>query len=264
MQLVNEPKWWRLRDYRRHSEQRHRREERESNAALQVRAVSDSDTSYGYRRVYQCLCQKGAEVGRERVRRLMREMGLQPPAPVKKTRPKQEPIPEKDWPAGRRLQIDATRLTLDDGVAWVYLVEDVATRHCLSIDAAATLSQERAEKTLVLADQTLTALGLTEPRVVQSDGGSDFTSAHFQKACKKLGSWVRCRVSQVGGMGILERLNRTFKHEFIFRHEVNTLAELRALLPSFMQWYNERRLHSSLGYQTPASALAANAAAPPP
>ncbi|HRD68110.1 MAG TPA: hypothetical protein PKY50_18395 [Candidatus Competibacter sp.] len=46
-----------------------------------------------------------------------------------------------------------------------------------------------------------------------------------------IGQWVRCRVAQVGGMGILERLNRTFKREFVFRHEVNTLADLKALLP---------------------------------
>ena len=61
-------------------------------------------------------------------------------------------------------------------------------------------------------------------------------------------------------MGILERLNRTFKHEYIFRHEVNTQDELKALIPPFMQWYNERRLHSSLGYRRPASVLAEEAA----
>lgn len=95
---------------------------------------------------------------------------------------------------------------------------------------------------------------------MQSDGGSDFTSGIFQKACDKIGNWVRCRVAEVGGMGILERLNRTFKHEFMFRHEVNTLADVEALLPSFLSWYNERRLHSSLGYRTPAEALAEEAA----
>ena len=39
-------------------------------------------------------------------------------------------------------------------------------------------------------------------------------------------------------------------------HEVNTQDELKALIPLFMQWYNERRLHSSLEYRTPAAALA--------
>ncbi len=42
-------------------------------------------------------------------------------------------------------------------------------------------------------------------------------------------------------MGILERLNRTFKHEFGYRHEINTLADPQALLPAFHHWYNEQQ-----------------------
>ncbi|NMQ19681.1 transposase, partial [Candidatus Competibacter phosphatis] len=63
------------------------------------------------------------------------------------------------------------------------------------------------------------------------------------------------------GMGILERLNRTFKHEFVFRHEVSTLADLKTLLPGFQYWYNERRLHSHLEYRPPATVLADEVAA---
>ena len=59
-----------------------------------------------------------------------------------------------------------------------------------------------------------------------------------------------------GRWGILERLNRTFKHEFVFRHEVNTLADLQALLPAFQRWSNEQRLHSHFAYRTPAAVLA--------
>ncbi len=55
---------------------------------------------------------------------------------------------------------------------------------------------------------------------------------------------------------MMERLNRTFKHEFVFRHEVNTQADLKALLPAFQHWYNEQRLHSRLEYRTPAAVLA--------
>lgn len=96
---------------------------------------------------------------------------------------------------------------------------------------------------------------------MQSDGGSDFTSSHFQQVCQDIGQWIRCRVAQVGGMGILERLNRTFKHEFAFRQEGNTLADLKALLPAFQRWYNEQRLHSSVGYRTPTTVLAHEVAA---
>jgi transposase InsO family protein len=254
MRVVDQP-YWRLRDYFRREPQRRHREEVLLQASAAVRSVAEEDASYGYRRVYQRLRQQGIKIGRECVRRLMGQLGLQPPPPIKRTRQKHDVVAEQDWPDGRRLQIDATRLRLDEGVAWVYLVEDVATRQCLSASAAASLSQARAVETLLQGHHYLTTRGLIEQRVVQSDAGSDFTSEYFQNVCQTLGSWVRCRVAQVGGMGILERLNRTFKHEFIFRHEVNTLADLQALLPAFMQWYNERRLHSRLGYRTPTSVL---------
>ena len=170
-------------------------------------------------------------------------------------------VAECNWPEGRRLQIDATRFRLDDGVAWVYWVEDVKTRQCVAASAASTLNQERAAATLLEGHQRLSALGLAGSRLVQSDAGSDFTSGHFQQVCQDIGQWVRCRIAQVGGMGILERLNRTFKHEFVFRHEVNTLADLKALLPAFQHWYNEQRLHSRLEYRTPAAVLADEVAA---
>jgi putative transposase len=68
-------------------------------------------------------------------------------------------------------------------------------------------------------------------------------------------------VNQAGGMGLVERLNRTFKYDFVFRHEVTTSFELKALAPRFRDWYNQERLHSSLGYQTPWQRFLADAAA---
>ena len=260
MRLVGQP-YWRLRDYWCAEAARSQRGGVGSRAATAVAEVAGAEPTYGYRRVYQALRQQHFPVGRERVRRLMGERGLQPPPPIKNKRPAHPVVAEADWPQGRRLQIDATRFRLDDGVAWVYLVEDVKTRQCVAVSAAATLSQERAADTLLAGHQRLTDLGLTGSRLIQSDAGSDFTSGHFQQVCQNIGQWIRCRVAQVGGMGILERLNRTFKHEFVFRQEVNTLTDLTALLSPFQRWYNEQRLHSSLEYRTPAAILAEEVAA---
>ena len=260
MRLVGQP-YWRLRDYWCAEAARSQRGGVGSRAATAVAEVAGAEPTYGYRRVYQALRQQHFPVGRERVRRLMGERGLQPPPPIKNKRPAHPVVAEADWPQGRRLQIDATRFRLDDGVAWVYLVEDVKTRQCVAASAAATLSQERAADTLLAGHQRLTDLGLTGSRLIQSDAGSDFTSGHFQQVCQNIGQWIRCRVAQVGGTGILERLNRTFKHEFVFRQEVNTLTDLTALLSPFQRWYNEQRLHSSLEYRTPAAILAEEVAA---
>jgi transposase InsO family protein len=255
MRVMGQP-YWQLRDYLRASAQRRQRATAHGRAGAWVHAVAAAEPTYGYRRVYEALRQQHRPIGRERVRQLMGELGLQPPPPMKKKRPAPTVTAERDWPPGRRLQIDATRFRLDDGVAWVYLVEDVKTRQCVAASAAPALSQERAAATLLEGHRRLIALRLAGPRLIQSDAGSDFTSSHFQHTCQTLGQWVRCRVAQVGGMGILERLNRTFKHEFVFRHEVNTLADLQALLPAFQRWYNEQRLHSHLAYRTPAAVLA--------
>lgn len=260
MRALGQP-YWRLRDSLRGDAARSQRLRVRSRAATAVAGVAGAEPTYGYRRVYHTLRQRRTPIGRERIRRLMGELGLQPLPPTKKKRPAPAVVAERDWPEGRRLQIDATRFRLDDGVAWVYLVEDVKTRQCLAASAAPALSQKRAAATLLDGHRRLSALGLTGPRLVQSDAGSDFTSGHFQQVCQGIGQWVRCRVAQVGGMGILERLNRTFKHEFVFRHEVNTRADLKALLPAFQRWYNEQRSHSRLEYRTPAAVLANEVAA---
>jgi putative transposase len=63
-------------------------------------------------------------------------------------------------------------------------------------------------------------------------------------------------------MGILERLHRTFKYDFVFRHEVAVLDDLKQLGPQFQQWDNHERLHSSLGYGVPWHQLSIDAAVP--
>jgi putative transposase len=73
------------------------------------------------------------------------------------------------------------------------------------------VTKERAVQTLLAGRDKLVEVGIDAPLVIQSDGGSDFTSESFLACCKQIGQWSRCRVNQGGGMGILERLTRTLK-----------------------------------------------------
>ena len=223
--------------------------------------------TYGYRFLYQELRAQGEQVGLHRVRELLGELGLNPPQPRKTRKPASEVVAPPDWPAGRRLQIDATRLSLADGVCWVYHVLDVQSRVVLASKAVRSLSMQLAKATLDEGVAVLRSQGVHGTVLVQSDGGSDFTGEMFQQACLKHGSWVRCKVSQKGGMadrpgrcrfvqdGILERLNRTYKYAFAFRSDWKSLADVQAALPDFHCWYNRERLHSALGYGTPWATL---------
>ncbi|MDQ3398891.1 MAG: hypothetical protein M3511_14205, partial [Deinococcota bacterium] len=73
------------------------------------------------------------------------------------------------------------------------------------------LSMQLAKEVLDEGVAVLRSLAIHSTVLVQSDGGSDFTGEVFQSACLRYGTWVRCKVSQKGGMGVLERLNRTYK-----------------------------------------------------
>lgn len=247
--------YWQLRDFEKSIEQRQSRAEQHDKLREQVKEVALKHPTYGYRFLYQELRDQGERVGMHRVRELLEELGLNPPQPRKTRKPSKEIMPAPDWPAGRRVQIDATRLSLSDGVCWVYHVLDVQSRVVLASKAARSLSMQLAKEALEAGVKVLRSHEITDAILVQSDGGSDFTGEAFQNTCLNHGSWVRCKVSQKGGMGILERLNRTYKYSFAFRHDWHSLAEVQAALPDFHRWYNRERRHSALAYTTPWATL---------
>ncbi len=157
-------------------------------------------------------------MGLHRVRELLGELGLNPLQPRKTRKPSADVVSPPDWPAGRRVQIDATRLSLADGVCWVYHVLDVQSRVVLASKAVRSLSMQLAREALDEGVAVLRSLAIHSTFLVQSDGGSDFTGEVFQSTCLRYGSWVRCKVSQKGGMGVLERLNRNYKNFYGLCH----------------------------------------------
>lgn len=247
-----------MRDARQQATQQAQRERQQQAQLERIREAALENPTYGYRRLHQVLARSAAQeqeapghLGLHTIRLALGELALQPPLP-RKTRKKAVPaINETLWPAGRRVQVDATRFSLGDGVCWAYLVLDVETRCLLHIHVVRSLSASSAVTALHTGLKVLRDLGIQEEVLVMTDGGSDFTSAAFQDACQEVGSWVRAKVSQKGGMGILERTNRTLKYEFVFREDFAGMQELREGTVRFRDWYNQVRLHSALGYACP-------------
>jgi putative transposase len=162
-----------------------------------------------------------------------------------------EPTPAAKLPEGRRVQMDATQVIYGQEKAWFYLVQDIPSRTCLNIKPVKQLCKLAAATALKEAQHQLRKQGITDPLVIQTDGGSDFTSEHFQLTCQTLGSWHRSSIKQTGGMAFLERLNKTFKYDFYFRQECDAFEQLNLLAKLFKRWYNHDRIHSAIGYATP-------------
>lgn len=247
-----------MRDFIASEKKREARQQQQQELEAAVKRLALAFPSFGYRYLHRGLLKEGFKVGRERVRKLLGDLGLQAPLVRKRRKPAVPIVPEQDWPSGRRVQIDATRFSLAGGVAWVYVVQDVASRACLALKTVRSLSKESTKAALATAVHRLRSLGISEPLVVQSDGGSDFISEFFQQYCQSIGQWIRSKVSQKGGMGILERLNRTLKYEFVFREQVADQSELEEALMRFELWYNQHRPHSALGYELPWQRLVAS------
>lgn len=253
--------YWKLRDARLNVEREKALEAKRVVHREWVRDMALANPTYGYRRIHHdlVLLYGQAAPGRHEVRTILRELGLIPAQPRKTRRPAIPVTARTLWPEGRRVQIDATRFSFQDGISWVYVVLDVESRAVLHLEVVRNLSASSAVTALQSGIQVLRDLGISEQMVVMSDGGSDFTSQAFQQVGQEIGCWVRARVSQQGGMGILERVNRTLKYEWIFREEVRSLAELRVQCAEFQDWYNHRRRHSALGYAYPWDKLMASA-----
>jgi transposase InsO family protein len=243
--------YWQLRDYLKGSEQRQANMKTANRLKAQIKRLALKHPTYGYRRIHQEVLKKGWQVGEHKVRMILTELDLTVTPKAKLRRELPEPTPAAALPEGRRVQMDATQVTYAGGKAWLYVVEDVASRTCLSLKPVKHLCKLAAATTLKEAQQRLHKQGITGPLVIQTDGGSDFTSEHFQITCKDLGSWQRSSIKQTGGMAILERLNKTFKYDFFFRQECDDYDQLHPLSKQFDQWYNRERIHSAIDYLTP-------------
>lgn len=251
--------YWRLRDHQHSTSVRCAKQQRRDALYEKVRQAALIHPTSGYRLLYQELKAQGEAIGLHKIRVALGELHLNPPLPRKTRKASPQVSLPQDWPEGRRVQIDATRLSLPDGVCWIYFVLDVTSRVVLASRVMRSLSMHLAKLTLDEAIAVLRSQGHQEAILVQSDGGSDFTSDLFQQGCLRYGGWVRCKVSQPGGTGILERLNRTYKYQFAFRQDWQSMTDVQAAMPDFHRWYNHERRHSALGYATPWSTLTVSA-----
>ena len=91
-----------------------------------------------------------------------------------------------------------------------------------------------------------------KPEIFNTDQGSQFTSVAFTDVLKAAGIAI-----SMDGKGawrdnvFVERLWRTIKYEEVYLHAYASVSEARAGIGRYLNFYNSRRPHSSLDYQTP-------------
>jgi putative transposase len=211
---------------------------------------------YGSRQMMRYLQRSGEAVGRDRVRRLMRLMGL---AAVYQRPRTTVPHPEhvvfpyllRDLVIDRPNQVwcaDITYIPMRRGFLYLVAVMDWASRKVLSWKISNTMDAEFCVEAL---QEALDRFG--KPEIFNTDQGSQFTGQKFVKTLTDAG----VRIS-MDGRGrwmdnvFIERLWRSLKYECVYLHAYETGSELRAGLVWWIGLYNGRRPHSALAGRTPA------------
>lgn len=210
---------------------------------------------YGSRRIQVALAREGTSVGRRRIRHLMRKLGLWAVGPRRNTsRPHPAhvvyPYLLRGLKVDRPNQVWATDITyipMAKGFLYLVAILDWATRRVLAWRLSNTLSTDFC---VAAVEEALTRFGV--PEIFNTDQGCQFSSEAFTGVLKAHG----IRIS-MDGRGrchdniFVERLWWTVKHEWVYLRPCADGIEQRKSLASFFDWYNRRRPHQALAWQTP-------------
>ncbi len=213
---------------------------------------------YGSRQMVRSLAMQGVQVGRHRVRRLMRLMGLctiyQKPN-TSKPHPDHRIYPYllRELTIEKANQVwctDITYIPASGGFFYLVAIMDWATRKVLSWRLSNTMTADFCVEALKEAIELYGA-----PQIFNSDQGSQFTSHEFTKVLLDAGVKI-----SMDGKGrcmdniFIERLWRSLKYECIYLHEICNGFEAKKLIGEWFGFYNDERPHSSLEGKTPAEA----------
>lgn len=230
--------------------------------AAQVKATFIThEHCYGSRRVMKALRSDGVSIGRHKVRRLMKQQDLRPiwkrkfvhttdsnhNFPVAENLLNRQFNPEQinqSWVA------DITYIRTRSG--WLYLaaVMDLYSR---KIVGWAMAPHMRAELVCSAMQLAITQRQPEPGLIAHSDRGSQYAGVTYQALLTRHG--MRCSMSRKGNCwdnAVMERFFLNLKMERVWRKDyANHDEAIKDVTDYIVRFYNERRMHSSLGYLPP-------------
>jgi putative transposase len=214
---------------------------------------------YGTRRLSEVLKRKGYQVGRGKVRRLMRTLGIEALYPGKKLsipnkthkiypyllRGVRVDRPNKVWAT------DITYIRLRQGFVYLVAIIDHYSRYILSWRLSNTLDSSFCVESLQEAIETYGV-----PEYFNTDQGAQFTCERFIGELKK----HKIKISMDGkGRALdnifIERFWRTLKYEEVYIKSYKNVMDCKENLLNYFHKYNYHRLHQGNGYLTPIEAF---------
>ncbi len=237
----------------------------DAELTTRIRTIhAGSKGTYGAPRIHAQLRRDGVHCGKKRVARLLVQAGLAGRCPRRWRKTTiADPGAEAravdlikrvfgpDVKLDTRWCGDVTYIRTWEGWAYLATVIDLASRRVVGRALADHM------RTDLVADALRMACIQRRPPagvIFHSDRGCQYTSGDYAALAAELGVTLSLgRKGQCWDNAVSESWFATFKNELIYTRPWPTLAALRTATFEFIEgWYNTRRLHSSLGYRSPA------------
>ena len=237
------------------------------NILNQIDKIYTNNPEYGYRFIHQELLENGRNIGKDRVLKYMRILGIQALYPHKKrviirtnvhikypyllksywhkTSQKTKAVkvnkPNEVWSG------DITYIRINGGFLYLAALIDWNTRAILAYKISNSMDASLATDVLQIALKKY-----PKPKIFNSDQGTQYTSQEHTQILKDYDIQI-----SMNGKGrtidniIIERFFRTLKQNNIYISDYQTIKDLKLGIKNYIYKYNFKRFHSSLNYQKP-------------
>ena len=213
------------------------------------------DPTRGTRRMSNELQKLGFDIGRDRTRRLMQRMRMKtiycrPRTTVCDPAKYKFPYLLRNLKINRPNQVwalDISYIPMERGYMFLLVIIDWHSRAVVGWSLSNTMEASWIVETLDFAIQCH-----GKPEIINSDQGSQFTSDEYVGFAQSQGIQI-----SMNGEGraidnvIVERFFRTIKYDKLYLESLETGADVQRACHEFIQYYNHKRDHSSIGNQPP-------------